>query len=87
MEQELYMELKEHERIRPLPKKLRFPENLPKINIAYIGAAGFHRHLTKKEEGTEMFVTSIHEIDRIIEETSAVGQIGETKPNPGVGFV
>ena len=46
-----------------MPKKPEFPKNLPKIDIAYIGAVGFYRYLAKKEKGIEIFVTSIHEID------------------------
>ena len=36
------------------------------IDIAMIGAAGFHRHARKKD--TETFITNLYEIDRIIEE-------------------
>ncbi|OQD79076.1 hypothetical protein PENANT_c063G05271, partial [Penicillium antarcticum] len=39
---------------------------LPTIEIAMIGGLGFHRHLQKSEN--EIFVTSLYEIDRIIEE-------------------
>lgn len=39
------------------------------IDIAAIGAAPFQRHL--KEKDTEVFITSLSEIDRIIEETRA----------------
>ena len=46
-----------------MPKKPEFPKNLPKIDIAYIGAVGFYRHLAKKEKGIEIFVISIHEIN------------------------
>jgi hypothetical protein len=41
------------------------PTNLPKINIIAVGAAAFYRHIRKKD--TEVFITSLHEIDRIIE--------------------
>lgn len=47
----------------------RRPEQPPKrspVEIAMIGAVGFHRHMQK--EGTETFVTSLYEINRIIEE-------------------
>jgi hypothetical protein len=47
------------------------PENLPKIDIAMIGAAGFHRNLKKENEA---FITSLYEIDRIIED--------KTPPDP-----
>jgi len=49
---------------RDKPKKnLR---DLPTIDIAPIGAVAFHRHMMKKD--SEIFVTSLHEIDRIIDE-------------------
>ena len=41
-------------------------EQLTPVEIAMIGAAGFHRHMQK--EGTEVFVTSLYEIDRVIED-------------------
>lgn len=41
-------------------------KNLPVIDIAAIGAAAFHRHTKRKH--TEIFITSLHEIDRIINE-------------------
>ena len=43
------------------PKK-----DLLQIDIALIGAAAFHRHTQKRD--TEVFITSLHEIDRMIEE-------------------
>jgi predicted aspartyl protease len=49
----------------PPPKKTRAGDLLV-IDIAVVGAAAFHRHVKKKE--TEIFVTSIQEIDRIIDE-------------------
>ena len=63
MKQELYIDSKEYKRIRPLSKKPEFPKNLLKIDIAYIDTVGFYRYLAKKEKGTEIFITSIHEID------------------------
>jgi hypothetical protein len=52
---------------RSRPNKER-KEDLPRkpIEIATIGAIGFHRHLYKK--GTEVFVTSLAEIERLIDE-------------------
>ena len=50
---------------RPV-KKTRFPDNLPKIDIAAIGGVGFYRNALKKE--STVFVTSLYEIDRILEE-------------------
>ena len=44
--------------------KPRYPANLPQIDIAMIGAVGFHR-LAQKKENT-VFVTSLYEIDRIL---------------------
>jgi hypothetical protein len=41
------------------------PTNLPKIDIAAVGAAAFHRHIKRKD--TEVFLTSLYEIDHIIE--------------------
>jgi transposase InsO family protein len=38
---------------------------LPKIDIAMIGAIAFHRHSLRK--GTEIFTTSLYEIDRVID--------------------
>lgn len=43
---------------------------LPSIEIAMIGSAGFHRHAQKSEN--EVFVTSLYEIDRIIDEKKGV---------------
>jgi hypothetical protein len=57
-------------------KKTRYPSNLPPINIAMIGAAGFHRNLQKKEN--VLFSTSLYEIDRIIEEKQAALKNEET---------
>jgi len=58
---------------RPPPKAPRqkpTPENLPKIDIAMIGAAGFHRLLRHKDN--TLFATSLYEIDRIIEEKEGI---------------
>ncbi|KAL1979106.1 hypothetical protein VTN96DRAFT_6844 [Rasamsonia emersonii] len=50
----------------PLPKpKSDFPAALPKIDIAAIGGAAFYRHLKKKD--TEIFITSLCEIDKLIQ--------------------
>jgi len=62
---------KEFENIEtpPIRKKIkanRYPPNLPPIDIAMIGAVGFHRNLQK--EGNVAFSTSLYEIDRMIEE-------------------
>ncbi len=43
--------------------------NPTKINIAMIGAVGFHRNM--KKDSTEGFITSLYEIDRIIEDQSS----------------
>jgi transposase InsO family protein len=48
----------------------RYPPNLPPIDIAMIGAVGFHRNLQK--EGNVAFSTSLYEIDRMIEEKQAL---------------
>jgi hypothetical protein len=42
-----------------------FPSNLPKIDIALIGAAGFDRHLRRKE--TQIFTISLYELDHLIQ--------------------
>jgi hypothetical protein len=39
--------------------------NLPKIDIAVVGAAAFHYHIRRKD--IEVFITSLYEIDRLIE--------------------
>jgi hypothetical protein len=41
------------------------PTNLPKIDIAVVGAAAFYHHTRRKN--IEVFITSLHKIDRIIE--------------------
>jgi hypothetical protein len=54
----------------PLPLGAKKPgikallTNLPKINIVVVGAVAFYRHIRRKD--TEVFITSLHEIDRII---------------------
>lgn len=71
-------ELKAGEKPLPGPKpakKIRFPDNLPKIDIAAIGGVGFHRNVQKK--GTTVFSTSLYEIDRILEEKAR-----EREPDP-----
>ena len=45
-------------------------ETMLQIDIAMIGAAGFHRHSRKKD--TEIFITHLYEIDRIIEEKTEI---------------
>ena len=56
------------------PKALK---NLPTVDIYCIGAVGFSRHL--KQPGTTAFVTSIYEIDRVIEEKEIKAIRKETK--------
>ncbi|KAL2004648.1 hypothetical protein VTN00DRAFT_3384 [Thermoascus crustaceus] len=53
------------EQHQPLPPKEPLKE-LPKINIALIGAAGFHQNACQHK--SEVFLTSLHEIDQIIKE-------------------
>jgi hypothetical protein len=43
--------------------------DLPKIDIAAIGAVGFHR--TAQKKNTEVFITSLYEIDKMIDEQRA----------------
>ena len=50
------------------PTRVPKPD-LPNIDIAAIGASAFHRHVRRKD--TEVFMTSLHEIDRIIQEKTA----------------
>lgn len=45
------------------------------VDIAAIGAAPFHRHLKKK--GSEVFLTSLYEIDRVIEDKRNLERIKE----------
>jgi hypothetical protein len=40
------------------------PINLPKIDIAAVGATAFHHHIRRKD--TEVFITSLYKIDRLI---------------------
>jgi hypothetical protein len=54
---------------RPNPtigKQAKQPINLPPVDIYCIGAVGFHR--TMKQPDTTVFVTSLYEIDRMIED-------------------
>ncbi|ODM22623.1 hypothetical protein SI65_00212 [Aspergillus cristatus] len=51
------------------PQKKTTSQQAVQIDIAAIGAAPFQRHLKKKD--TEAFITSLSEIDRIIEERRA----------------
>ncbi|OXV11878.1 hypothetical protein Egran_00361 [Elaphomyces granulatus] len=62
-------ELQMTENSNPVSSRIKSPsrdEAIPQIDIAMIGAAGFHRHTRKKD--TEIFITHLYEIDRIIEE-------------------
>ena len=57
------------ENFKPVNSKIKPPsqsEATPQIDIAMIGAVGFRRHTRKKD--TEIFMTHLYEIDRIIEE-------------------
>ena len=54
---------------RPLVKRVKWPTNLPLVDIYCIGAIGFYWTLTKLD--VTPFVTSLYEIDRIIEEKEA----------------
>jgi hypothetical protein len=57
------------ENSKPVSSRIKSPsldEAIPPIDIAMIGAAGFHRHTRKKD--TEIFIAHLYEIDRIIEE-------------------
>lgn len=51
------------------PQEKMMSQQTTRIDIAAIGAAPFQRHL--KKEGTEVFITSLSEIDRTIEEKRA----------------
>src|SRR5436190_6649958 len=46
-------------------KITQYPPNLPVVDIAMIGAAGFHQNLKRKEN--TLFSTSLYEIDRLLE--------------------
>ena len=48
------------------PARARRPENLPHVDIYYIGPAGFHQ--ATKQPDTTIFITSLYEIDQMIEE-------------------
>ena len=50
-------------------KKREYPQDLLQIDIAMIGAVGFHRLIQKKEN--TVFVTSLYEINRILKEREA----------------
>ncbi|OXV10354.1 hypothetical protein Egran_01885, partial [Elaphomyces granulatus] len=57
------------ENFKPVNSKIKLPsrsETILQIDIAMIGAVGFRRHTRKKD--TEIFMTHLYEIDRIIEE-------------------
>jgi hypothetical protein len=78
--QKMNQELRKIENIEPQAtkakiRKNRYPPNLPSIDIAMIGAAGYHRNLRK--EGTVPFVTSLYEIDRLIDEKQASAIVDE----------
>ena len=53
---------------RPV-KRVKRPVNLLPVDIYFIGAVGFHRTIAQPE--VQPFVTSLYEIDRIIEEKEA----------------
>jgi transposase InsO family protein len=53
---------------RPV-KRIKRPVNLPPVDIYFIGAVGFHRTIAQPD--IQPFVTSLYEIDRIIEEKEA----------------
>lgn len=50
----------------PKKKEQKDPQQRKSMEIAAIGGVGFHRHIQR--EGTEVFVTSLAQIDRILEE-------------------
>jgi hypothetical protein len=57
------------ENFKPVNSKIKLPsrsETILQIDIAMIGAVEFRRHTRKKD--TEIFMTHLYEIDRIIEE-------------------
>ena len=56
---------------RPITRKItrKRPANLPPVDIYCIGAVGFYRTLIKPD--VTSFVTSLYEIDRVIEEKEA----------------
>jgi transposase InsO family protein len=74
----------ESQDVKMKTRKDRYPRNLPAIDIAMINAAGFHRNLRK--EGSVNFITSLYEIDKLIEEkqelassTTEDGELKETE--------
>jgi hypothetical protein len=72
--QKMNQELQKEEKDTPVPppkKTPRYPQNLPPIDIAMIGAIGFHRNLKSKEN--TLFSTSLYEIDRILREKQDPG--------------
>jgi transposase InsO family protein len=48
------------------PRSKSDPLPMPSVRLAVIGTAGFHRHM--KNSQNETFVTTLYEIDRILEE-------------------
>ncbi|OOQ82705.1 hypothetical protein PEBR_37747 [Penicillium brasilianum] len=63
-----------------IPQKRRpIANDLPRksVEIAAIGGVGFHRHMQR--EGTETFVTSLAQIDRILEEMHSPERALETE--------
>ena len=48
------------------PARAKRPENLPPVDIYCIGPAGFHR--AAKQLDATVFITSLYEIDRMIED-------------------
>jgi hypothetical protein len=62
-----FTDLENSEKVRkPWRPSERYPANLPKVDICVIGTVGFQRNLTRP--GATAFVTSLYEIDQILEE-------------------
>jgi hypothetical protein len=66
MEKELQKGPEVQNRLETTPVRMKRPENLPHVDIYCIGPAGFHR--AAKQPDSTVFVTSLYEIDRIIED-------------------
>ena len=66
MERELRKGPEVQNRPETTPEKRKRPENLPHVDIYCIGPAGFH--WAAKQLDSTVFVTSLYEIDRMIEE-------------------
>lgn len=69
MNEELRKEIEEPYTPPPTRERTRYPPNLPPVDIALIGAVGFHRNL--QNEGSTLFSTSLYEIDRMLKEDQA----------------